>query len=228
MRKLSFVFLLTLGLPLAAWAQADSQENKAKGKGSGSSKPSEAGKQTKPSEPAKPAKVYTNDDLDRYHPPEPAPADGKKRSGSTSGAAGQSTSNTDTDRPRTTNRDQSPDEAPKTTNRDLSPDDPAARAPQTPEQSQAEWRTRIADQRAAVTHAEADVASSEAEVGNLASRIRMSTDTNEILRLQAEQEQARNAQEGARQRIQQAKKALEDLLEEARRQGVPPGWLREP
>jgi predicted nucleic acid-binding Zn-ribbon protein len=72
------------------------------------------------------------------------------------------------------------------------------------------------------------VAKLDQEAARLANRILMSTDTNEILRLRAEQQKVQASLDAARSELEASRKALENLQEEARRAGVPPGWVREP
>ena len=56
----------------------------------------------------------------------------------------------------------------------------------------------------------------------------MSTDTNEILQLRAQQQEQTEQLEQARRGLVEAKQAMDAFEEEARRASVPPGWLREP
>jgi len=53
-----------------------------------------------------------------------------------------------------------------------------------------------------------------------------STDTNEQLRLRAEQQEVFTSLGAAKAAVTAAQKAITSLEEEARRAGVPAGWLR--
>jgi hypothetical protein len=92
---------------------------------------------------------------------------------------------------------------------------------------EASWRGRAAAARDAVATNEAAVAKLQDEAGRLANRILLSTDTNEILRLRAEQQKVQASLDAARNELEASRKAVDDLQEEARRAGVPPGWVRE-
>jgi len=92
---------------------------------------------------------------------------------------------------------------------------------------EARWRERSANARGEIASADHEVTKLEQEAAGLANRILLSTDTNEILRLRAERQKVSESL-AARAELERARKALEDLQEEARRAGVPPGWVREP
>lgn len=100
--------------------------------------------------------------------------------------------------------------------------DPAGRP------SEVSWRTRARASRAELAQAEQAVKTLEDQVKALGSRMLLSTDTNEILRLRTQRQQAEQALAGARTKLAEAKQRSDDLAEQARRAGVPPGWLREP
>jgi len=93
---------------------------------------------------------------------------------------------------------------------------------------EAMWKERANEARNAVGDARTAVRKLQDQAGQLAMRIRLSTDTNEILRLRAEQQQVQQSAEAGQADLDRANKRLEDLQEEARRAGVPPGWIREP
>jgi hypothetical protein len=71
------------------------------------------------------------------------------------------------------------------------------------------------------------VAAGEEAVNSIANRIMMSTDTNEILRLREEQRTAEESLAQAKLALTSAELALTNLEEDARRNNIPPGWLRE-
>jgi hypothetical protein len=93
---------------------------------------------------------------------------------------------------------------------------------------EARWRERATTARGGIASADHEVTKLEQEAAALANRILLSTDTNEILRLRAEQQKVNESLAAARAALERARQALEDLQEEARRAGVPPGWVREP
>jgi hypothetical protein len=93
---------------------------------------------------------------------------------------------------------------------------------------EASWRRRADLARITVTENQAAVAQYQEEAGKIANRILMSTDTNEILRLRGEQQKVQASLDAARGELDASRRALENLQEEARRAGVPPGWVREP
>jgi hypothetical protein len=93
------------------------------------------------------------------------------------------------------------------------------------QKDEASWRARAATARAGVKAAQDKVASLEAQSQNLLTKRLLSTDTNEILRLSAEQKVIIDQIEPAKGAVEAARKALQDLEDEARRASVPPGWL---
>jgi polyhydroxyalkanoate synthesis regulator phasin len=106
-------------------------------------------------------------------------------------------------------------------------DDSAARA-----REQAAWRGRAAAARADVARSEARVAQLERQLAELANPMRYRQqnpqDPYNVLTQDQERVGLQQQLEEARRAVDAAKKALENLEEEARRRGVPPGWLREP
>ncbi len=95
------------------------------------------------------------------------------------------------------------------------------------ESRQKDWHERAEARRDAVKNAEAAVVRAENEVGEISNRLMLSTDTNEILRLQQAKVDAETRLAQARQGFAAAREALERFEEEARRANVPPGWIRE-
>jgi hypothetical protein len=91
---------------------------------------------------------------------------------------------------------------------------------------EAQWKGRAAAARSALQQAEVAVAALKDALSRLGTQTIASTDTSEILRLKEEQEKVRAEIEQAEQTVQAAKGALAELEEEARRQHIPPGWLR--
>ena len=99
---------------------------------------------------------------------------------------------------------------------------------ETPVLVEEEWRPRAKERRTAIETAEAAIRGLEDEAKALGLRIIMSSDTNEILDLRAQQHEQTEQLEQARRTRSEAKQALDDFETEARRASVPPGWLREP
>ena len=85
-----------------------------------------------------------------------------------------------------------------------------------------QWRARVAQARGRIDEARArhEHAASLTLVPGYA----LVDENNRIVASSVEELQENTAR--AKSRLEAAEKALEDLLEEARRQGVPPGWLR--
>jgi hypothetical protein len=79
------------------------------------------------------------------------------------------------------------------------------------------WQERIAEARGTVEQAQRRSEAADAAVQKMRHRRRPRGDAREALF--AERDEARGAQA-------RAERALSELLEEARRAGVPPGWLR--
>ena len=102
-----------------------------------------------------------------------------------------------------------------------------------PDQSpEALWRGRAAQARQGLQAAQQAIASAEADVDRIKQDLNpMSTtfsqDPNVLQRRQGELTQAQARAEMARQGLVSAQKAYEDFLEQARRENVPPGWVRE-
>ncbi len=91
---------------------------------------------------------------------------------------------------------------------------------------EASWKSRAAACRSAIQVAEAELASRNEALAKLTTDTLASTDTTGIFRLKAEQERMRAEIQQAEERLQAAKRALEQLEEEARHKSIPPGWLR--
>lgn len=96
---------------------------------------------------------------------------------------------------------------------------------------EATWRQKARQAHEAVSQAEQRVKDAEARLEAL--RLDMdptkgALDASRLQRLEAERQAAQQDVEQARAQLQQAKQALETLEEEARRNSIPPGWLRLP
>jgi hypothetical protein len=147
-----------------------------------------------------PAKVYTNDDLNESHD---AP-EGKVASPAAPAPAAPAA---------TPSGGASTAPAPAPTM------DPAQR-----------WRRDAKARRDAVARAEANVAAIQAKIDALLLDLNPTNvgDPNRLQTIEAEKAKALADLEMAKEELAQARQGVEDLEDEARKAGVPPGWLREP
>jgi hypothetical protein len=228
MRVHSFVLLSVIlgsataqaqGLAEAAQKEKEKREA-AKAKGSQAATPG-----AKPPE----AKVYTGDDLKTYAPSKPAPAEGEAgeagepaESGATSDGAGGSVGSIDGSGPVPASPGGSSPSGAKS--RSGPNDDSTARAGQ-----ESAWRSRSEAARSAVSSAEKELAAAEKAKSGLG----VQPSGDDTPNPGAVQNQWRKSVEDADKRVKRAQTALdtakqsvERLEEDARRQGVPPGWLR--
>ena len=92
------------------------------------------------------------------------------------------------------------------------------------------WRRDGKQRRDAVTRSEAKVAAIQARVDALLlDRDPVNVmDPNRLQTLEAVKARALQDLETAKAELSQARQALEDLEEDARKSGIPAGWLREP
>ena len=81
------------------------------------------------------------------------------------------------------------------------------------------WQERVAEARAAVLRAQQRRTAAETAVDRMRHRRHPRGEAREALFAE---------REAARLGVTEAERTLEELLEEARRAGVPPGWLRAP
>ena len=95
----------------------------------------------------------------------------------------------------------------------------AAAATRVDEAEREMWQERVAERRADVERARERREAAETAVDRMRHRRRPRGDAREALFAE---------REAARAGVAEAELALEELLEEARRAGVPPGWLRAP
>lgn len=89
------------------------------------------------------------------------------------------------------------------------------------------WRTEAQQKREAVKSAEQKVEVLQRRNESLLAEILGSTDTNQILRLRAQQQSLNEELEAAQRELSGVRQELAQFEESARRAGVPPGWLRE-
>ena len=91
------------------------------------------------------------------------------------------------------------------------------------------WRARAGQKRAAVQKAQARVDELQAKVNNYLSGMNPEPVQNPTMyqQLEAEKAQAIEQLEAAKAQLETATRELADFEEEARKQSIPPGWLRE-
>lgn len=92
------------------------------------------------------------------------------------------------------------------------------------------WHRDAKARRDAITRAETKVAAVQARIDALLLDLNPTNvgDPNRLQTIEAEKAKAMADLEVAKEELAQARQALEDLEEDARKAGVPPGWLREP
>ena len=92
--------------------------------------------------------------------------------------------------------------------------------------SEAEWRKRMADARDNMRRQEMFAQALQTRVNALTQDMLSRGDPAQKARIGAERKDAMNELARVRQEIEASKKAIADIEEEARKAGVPPGWLR--
>ena len=92
------------------------------------------------------------------------------------------------------------------------------------------WRRDAKARRDAIARSETKVAAIQARIDSLLLDLNPTNvgDPNRLQNLEAEKAKALSDLEVAKAELAQARQALEDLEEDARKNGIPPGWLREP
>lgn len=197
MRLMSLAVAAVLALPLSA--RADD--------------PKPADKNKKPSAGEK--KVYTNEDLE---------AAGKN--GGKSGGGGAVTFLAEPAGGTTTSGSE------VTSGGGEGGSHPAAREDGTLDESG--WRARAHEYREAVTVARGEVEKLEAKLQALTNPMRqpqpieaLQPDPNHLLTTSEERQKLEAELRAAREALADAEKQLEDFLEGARRQNIPPGWLED-
>lgn len=91
---------------------------------------------------------------------------------------------------------------------------------------EAQWRQRANDAKRELKEAEAQVKTLEEKASQLFGKIQASTDTNELLRLRAAQQALTKETDEAKAVLEACRRESRELEEEARKAGVPPGWVR--
>ena len=96
-------------------------------------------------------------------------------------------------------------------------------------QPESTWRERANQHRRAVSQAEQRIGELEAKLAEIRNDLAPTNvmDPNREQTRRAEYAQTQAELEVAKGELERARQALADLEEEARRKGVPPGWIRE-
>jgi hypothetical protein len=146
----------------------------------------------------RPAKVYTNDNL------RAAPAGSEPPSVASSSAA--------------------PGNA--TPSGNASPSAPAARATDPPKQDQAYWQNRIKEARDSVTRSQLFADSLQTRINSLWTDFVNRDNPVEKAKLEQDRKTALAELDKVKKEIQDQQKKITEIEDEARRAGVPAGWLR--
>jgi hypothetical protein len=106
------------------------------------------------------------------------------------------------------------------------PATPATPAAPAGDQGEALWRGRITQAREALRRNEVFLQALQTRVNSLATDYYGRDDPYQKMKLAGEREQAIQEMEKVKADIEASKKQVADIEEEARKAGVPPGWLR--
>ncbi|MGE5358721.1 MAG: hypothetical protein ACM3NQ_06850, partial [Bacteroidales bacterium] len=98
--------------------------------------------------------------------------------------------------------------------------------PAEPEKNEAWWRNRITEVRAALERNKLLVDSLQTRANALVNDFEARDDPAQRMMLKQEREKALAELQRVKDEIAAATKQIADIEEEARRAGVPPGWLR--
>lgn len=88
------------------------------------------------------------------------------------------------------------------------------------------WRTKMADARLALERSQMYADALQSKINALWTDFTARDDPAQRAQLEIERKRALAEQERVKGEIEAQKKAIADLEEEARRAGIPPGWLR--
>jgi hypothetical protein len=95
-----------------------------------------------------------------------------------------------------------------------------------PTKTEAYWRGRITEAQQGLTRAQIFQEALQSRINALSTDFVNRDDPVQRSRIAADRQKALAELDRVRQEIQQYQKAIVDIQEEARRAGVPPGWLR--
>src|SRR5581483_5076287 len=94
------------------------------------------------------------------------------------------------------------------------------------EQGESYWRGRLTDARSALDHHKVDLAGLESQVNALNGVVLATDDPYRKQQVSDQRYKVRHEIEVLQKQVQDDTKAIADIQEQARRSGVPPGWLR--
>jgi hypothetical protein len=102
---------------------------------------------------------------------------------------------------------------------------PAGAASSTPK-TEADWRKRISDERDALSRAQIFADALQTRINALSTDFVNTDDPARRDMVAADRQKSLSELDRVRQEIQQHQKAITDVQDEARRAGVPAGWVR--
>ena len=88
------------------------------------------------------------------------------------------------------------------------------------------WRTRITTAREAVDHDQMAIDATQSQINGLTAEFINRDDPAQKSKIELQRGRALVELDRLKKQLEDDKKAVTDILEEARRSGVPPGWLR--
>ncbi len=94
------------------------------------------------------------------------------------------------------------------------------------EQDEQAWRQKMADARVALERSQMYADALQSKINSLWADFTARDDPAQRAQLELERKRALAEQERVKGEIETQKKAIADLEEEARKAGVPPGWIR--
>jgi nucleotide-binding universal stress UspA family protein len=101
-----------------------------------------------------------------------------------------------------------------------------AEQPKPPESEEATWRSRMAQAREALRRAEAFAEALQSRINALTADVVNRDDPYQRAKLADDRLKALAELQRVQGEIEQSKKEIADIEEEARKAGVPPGWVR--
>ena len=143
------------------------------------------------------AKTYTNDDLKQLPPP----------AGTATGKAAEELKNADPTKP-------------------AEPEKVDATKPAEPAKDEAHWRGRITAAREDIRRNESFLEALQSRVNALTADFTARDDPYQRAKIAEDRQKALAEMARLKEDIEKGKKSITDIEEEARRAGVPPGWIR--
>jgi hypothetical protein len=160
---------------------------------------------------SKPAKVYTNDDLKPVAPPSPSASSSGDTKPDAKAASDKDVDKSSADKAATTKET----------------DDPSAKpAPTDQVKDQKYWASRLQALKDQLDRDQTYADALQTKINSLATDFVNRDDPAQRAQIARDKQKAMDELNRLKQAIQNDKKAITDLEEEARKAGVPPGWLR--